>query len=366
VKSAGLDEIGEVFIRLNTQGMRITTADRAIALMGNLDVRAMAEELRNKIRDGGFNLAGIDSILMGFNLIVEPPTQDGDPPRLDAMARRWSRTIKTDSDEKKKFKKVWLRYQEAFGRAIVYLQNRFPVHDESFLPSVNMMATLAVFFYYKSGPPSKGQAGEIRKWFWATGVGQRYTGSGYHRNIAADARMFEAMGHGKSRRFTYAERLDPIDVQMSEYGSRSARTRAFFCLLARRQPRYLDNGESIPIGQVISHSDANHRHHIFPQAQMKAHYPARVYNSLCNICFLVSQDNQIIGKKLPRVYLDVYRQKNATRFRGVMKSHLIPVGKDHGVWRTGLVQAFKQFRKERLEVICAEFEKEAGITLFRR
>ncbi len=46
VRSATLEEIGEVFVRLNSQGMRITSADRAIAMMGNLDVREMAEELR--------------------------------------------------------------------------------------------------------------------------------------------------------------------------------------------------------------------------------------------------------------------------------------------------------------------------------
>lgn len=60
VRSATLDEIGEVFIHVNSQGMRITSADRAVALMGKLDVRAMAQELRQKVRDEVFALAGID------------------------------------------------------------------------------------------------------------------------------------------------------------------------------------------------------------------------------------------------------------------------------------------------------------------
>jgi len=49
-----------------------------------------------------------------------------------------------------------------------------------------------------------------------------------------------------------------------------------------------------------------------------------------------------------------------------MRSHLIPVGNDNGVWQRGAVRAFKQFRKERLALICASFEKEAGIKLFRK
>jgi hypothetical protein len=34
VRSATLDEIGEVFVRVNSQGMHITSADRAVTLMG--------------------------------------------------------------------------------------------------------------------------------------------------------------------------------------------------------------------------------------------------------------------------------------------------------------------------------------------
>jgi len=48
------------------------------------------------------------------------------------------------------------------------------------------------------------------------------------------------------------------------------------------------------------------------------------------------------------------------------RPHLVPVGDDSGVWERGVVRAFKHFRQQRLALICAEFEKEAGIKLFRR
>lgn len=367
IQSATLPEIGEVFTRLNAQGMKVTTADRAIALMGELDVRAMAEELRHRIRDAGIALPSIDPILMGFNLVAEKLQRGGDPPSLESMARRWSRTIKNDKKELARFKKQWARYQEAFSRAVEYLKKRFPVYDESFIPSLNMLATLSVFFFHRMQQPTGAQAAEIRKWFWATGVGQRYTGGGYHTNIVSDAILFRELADGRPRKFQYVERLDPVaDVQMAAYGSRSARTRAFFCLLAAQNPRYLENGETIPIAtNVISHSDSRHRHHIFPQAQMAKRFRPRDYNSLVNICFLVAQNNQSIGKRLPRSYLADYRAANAAGFRRTMKSHLIPAGGEAAVWQSGIRQAFKQFRRERLSLICNAFEHEAGIKLFR-
>jgi hypothetical protein len=255
------------------------------------------------------------------------------------MARRWSSWIANDATAKENFEKQWHRFQTAFLSAVDYLRNRFPVHDESYLPSANMLATLAAFFFHHPGQPNAQQAAEIRKWFWATGLAKRYSGAGYHRNIVADSKLFAALGKGGRRRFVIADLLDPVlDIQAEEYTSGSARARAFFCLLASKEPKFLDNGEPLFLkNHVLSHTNHKHRHHVFPQAQLRQHFSARAYNSLCNICFLVSTDNLRIGKRLPRLYLADYSDGGRARFQGVMRSHLIPNGGDSGVWERGLV-----------------------------
>lgn len=230
-----------------------------------------------------------------------------------------------------------------------------------------MVATLSIFFYFHPGQPNAQQKNEIRKWFWATGVAQRYSGRGYHRNIVSDAKLFRSLADGTKRRFVFSDRLDPIiDIQAAQYASRAARTRAFFCLLASKNPCYLENGEPIVVGRgVASHANRKQRHHVFPKAQLKNHFDSRHYNGLCNICFLVSRDNQKIGMRLPRSYLGECRDRRRKLFRRVMRSHLIPAGDDSGVWKRGVVSAFKEFRQQRLKLICDEFEKAAGIKLFR-
>ena len=362
VRSATLDEIGDVFIRVNSQGMRVTSADRAVALMGEPDVRAMADELRQKIRDSGFYFGDISPILMGLSLVDETPALDGDPPRLDVMARRWSKKITNDDDGKEEFRHLWDKYQRALSKAVDYLRAYFPVHDESYLPSMNMLATLSVFFFHHPGQPTARQKAEIRKWFWATGVAQRYSGRGYHRNIAADANFFTGLARGSRKRFIFTDLVEPAAIQNREYASNSARTRAFFCLLAERQQRNLETGDLIPLDKpVISHTNTKHRHHIFPRQQLiNAGIHARVYNGLCNMCFLMCEENVRIGKELPKTYLARYRAGNAPQFSKVMKSHLVPAGPNTSVWKRGVRAAFRDFRKERLPLICSEFEKAAG------
>jgi hypothetical protein len=368
VRKADLKEIGEVFVRVNSQGMRITSADRAIARIGKLDVRAMAQELRQQVRENVFALGTIDPILMGFNLISERPELDSLAPKLDVMAQHWSNRIEDNPAELAQFRKQWHRYRNAFLSAVDYLHHKFPVYNESFLPSANMLATLSVFFYYHAGQPNPFQAGEICKWFWATGVAKRYSGSGYHRYIVDDSVFFESLAYNKRKYFTFKDYLDPVyDLQNETYNSGSSCSRAFFCLLAAQNPRYLENGENIPLDRATaSHSNRKHRHHVFPQAQLRSHLRARFFNSLCNICFLVSRDNQKIGNRLPRTYLADYRKSGRDLFAKVMKSHLIPVGDDSGVWQFSIKAGFKQFRTQRLSLICRAFEREAGIRLFRK
>jgi hypothetical protein len=145
------------------------------------------------------------------------------------MARRWSKLIDKDENEREEFRKLWHKYQAAFKSAVDYLHHSFPVYDETYLPSANMLATLAVFFFHHPKQPNGSQAREIKKWFWATGVAQRYSGRGYHRNIVADARLFESLARGARKHFVFRDLLDPvIDIQAAEYSSRAARTRAFF------------------------------------------------------------------------------------------------------------------------------------------
>ena len=368
IKSATLEEIGEVFVRVNSQGMRITSADRAVAVMGRLDVNDMARQLRQTLRDSRFGSVGIDPILMGFNLVAERLDAEGDPPKLDIMARRWARAVEKHPKELTRFKKHWARYKKAFLAAAQYIRDHFPVSDATYLPSANMLATLAVFFYHHSGQPTGRQAKEIKKWFWATGVAKRYSGAGYHKNIVLDTILFRELARGRNRHFTLHERLDPsADIALEQYNASSAVTRAFFGLLAKQKPRYLDNGDPIALDRdIISPASARHRHHIFPRAQLNAVVSRKAYNSLSNVCLLVSADNESIGKKLPRRYLAECRDNGCRNFKTVMKSHLIPVQNGSGVWQRNVRRAFRQFSKERLKLICTAFEKEAGMKLFQR
>jgi hypothetical protein len=122
----------------------------------------------------------------------------------------------------------------------------------------------------------------------------------------------------------------------------------------------------IPLDRYSSSAYRKDRHHIFPRALMTGiGTSASLYNSICNICLLTAEENQVIGSRRPHLYLGEVRD-SGTYFKRKMERHLLPVHVGNGVWVRNIKQGFNRFLKERMEMVCRALEEEAGIPLFPR
>jgi hypothetical protein len=269
VESANLDEVRETFIRVNTQGMRIGAADRAFARASEIDLRDKAHDLREGLIDGFRDLNYV-AILLGFTFVDPEREPDVGARALETAVARWERRMEADPVARKHFLLRWGRYRTAFEKALDYLRYNFSVLSLNFLPSVNMLATLAVLFYYHKAAPSSKRRAEIAKWFWATGVGQRYSGRGYRQNIVKDVAFFEKLARTERTRFHFENVVDPSDVLKTEYTQPAALAKAFLCLLGRQRPCYLNNGEPVPLDKAVAAANRGDRHHVFPKALLNA------------------------------------------------------------------------------------------------
>jgi hypothetical protein len=108
------------------------------------------------------------------------------------------------------------------------------------------------------------------------------------------------------------------------------------------------------------------KHHIFPKALLRRiGFTDREADRLCNICFMVAEDNQSFGSRRPRQYLGEFRTKKT--FSRVMKSHLIPHYKGSGLWDGRIRRGYRDFLFQRMQLVVRAFESQAGgIRLFRK
>ena len=361
-----IDEIKECFLRVNTLGMKVTTADAVIAGAETLDLRDFTHEVRGQIRDPGFK--DLPEMPILFALVA---TQGGTEARGRALRSRVNGLEKAASHNERKRRKLaadWTRLASCFGKAVNYLSDQFSVLSRDYLGYDYIISMLALFYFWNGRGPSERQKREIRKWFWATCFGQRYSGGEFLRCVPKDTKFFKQLAQNSREKFHYRPLKDRSHVVGTQYASRTGIGCGVYCLLLQRRPvSIMENGlNEITRLRYAAPANRKDRHHIFPRAVMRGvdESPSR-YNSVANICLLTAEENKQIRNKQPRKYLD-YVRVSTRYFRRKMERHLIPYDDQSGIRLRNVKRGFSRFIKQRADLICEAAEREAGIRLFHR
>lgn len=360
INTRNIEDVRETFLRINSGGTRVTAADEAFARASRFNLRAHVHTLRHTLP--GFEDLDPNALLQGFSFVHGK--RDVGKKVTQATVKDWEILIRENEANRAEFDKVWNDYAAAVQKAVNFLRLELNVYNLDFLPSVNMLAVLPFFYYQNGSQPGSSQRAEIRKWFWATAVGNRYSGRGHRTHIIEDIDFMTRLAKNKNSRLPATDRTPVSEITRTQYSVNTSLGKAFFCLLAGRKPeRILADGE-IPVDVVAGRADKKNKHHIFPKELLaRWKFPAREYNSLSNICFLPADENQSIGKQPPHQYLGALRRTRG--FPSKMNTHLIPQEAGSGIWLKDIRRGFRQFRRERAARIRSAFKNAAGLDLFR-
>lgn len=358
-------EITECFRRINTQGMKLNTADTIITGAVDLDLRDIVHEVRQHL-DGAFKDLPEMPILWAMAAVHGATDARGQT--VEQFLRKEEKWAEKNPSLRKSLAGEWSRLGKCFGKAIDYLRDNFKVLNRGFLYSDYMIAMLALFFFRNGRGPSRHQREQIRRWFWATTVGSRYGGRNFLRCVPDDVRFFKRLAGNGRVKFNWSPQADRVDVRKAQYAGHSGIGAAFYSLLLMREPvSVLDQGlNPIPLERFSTPANRKDRHHIFPKAILAGHgVSAQRYNSICNICLLTADENQEVGMRRPHSYLGEVAERSGL-FSRKMHRHLIPHADDAGIWDRNVCRGFNRFIKDREDLICRELEREAGMRLFRR
>jgi hypothetical protein len=364
-----IDQIKECFLRINTLGMKVTTADAIITQAETLNLRDFTHEVRAQIGDPGFR--GIPEMPILFALVATQGGKEGTEVRGRALLRQ-VRNLEAqaihDDRRRRRLAADWTKLASCFGRAVDYLRDQFSVLSRDYLGYDYITSILALFYFWNGRGPSERQKREIAKWFWATCVGQRYSGGEFLRCIRTDTRFFRKLARNPRMKFHYRPVKDPSHVRGTQYSGRTGMGCAVYCVLLERRPvSVMEDGlNEVSRSRYAAPANRKERHHIFPRRVMQhvEESPSR-YNSIANVCLLTAEENRQIGNKQPRTYLaDV--QSNTRYFRKKMERHLIPSDDQSGIWLKNVKRGFSRFINQRVALICRALEDKAKIRLFRR
>jgi hypothetical protein len=173
------------------------------------------------------------------------------------------------------------------------------------------------------------------------------------------------LGKNKNCQYTGNDynRIELREIISAYSRGKSGLMKAFFCLLLNKKPKYIENGNEMPLEKVSDISNKKNVHHIFPKALMiRLGFKQEDYNTLANYCFLPFGINIDFQDEKPREYFESYRKKK--RFKDVMISHILPYKSDSYLWTNDIKAGYKKFLKERVLMIAKEFNEQAGKKLF--
>ena len=361
LKSKHVEEARETFLRVNTLGTPLSTADRLFSKASSLDLRELAKSVANDWSHG-FNHLPYIIILQAFCFSLDK-IEVGEP-AINSAIDKMTKQVNSDIKIKDYFSKNWNKLKVSMGLTIDYIRKHFNAVELGFLPSTNMISTLSMFFFHHNNrQPSPEQQKEIRKWFWATGIGQRYSGAGYRSNIIEDVNFFIRLSKRDNAKFICKDRVAKSKLLLEKYSAGSGITKTFYCLLISKKPRYLENNSEIPTEAVCSAYNQKQKHHVFPRALLiNRGFKEKEYNRICNICFIVAPENKSIGASKPKDYLSEYLDGRS--LPPFLRSHLLPLNKKSALWEHDTRRSYKRFLRERMEIICKEIEKNAHMRIF--
>lgn len=350
-----LEEVRETFVRINSQGMTVGKADALFARTTNIGLRDLVDETRRALMARQYNEMKPESFI--YTLPLSKGEKEVGKRALDNFTRKFNKQKQFKSN----FQKVWKKYHKAFLQTADFLAEEFGVNNYMLLPSDNIFTMLSLFFFLNNRRPSAYQKKEIRKWFWHTTIGERYSGSAFNRNIPRDIDFFKKLVNRRNFKYTIDEKINALDFLKRDYRKINySAVLSYYLFLKSQKPKYIETGYTMMLDNALALMNRKDRHHIFPRAVLgrrKIH--SKWKDSILNICFLAANENQSISDDHPRIYLRKYKHKRF--FKGVMKSHLIPYNKTSGVWEHNIKLGFKKFLNQRAALILNAFAKAADV-----
>lgn len=345
VRDKKLDEVCEIFERINQGGQRLNLFDlvSASTWTPEFDLRQAVKAENENLKSKGFGEIDNEVYLQALALIARGSCTR--PAQLQLQA-----------DDVNKF---WRDTIESISLAIDYLRNNLGVVNSTFIPYRSMIALAAyLFFKCKARSLNHRQSELLTQWFWRAAFSERYTAS-ILTLMTEDKRLMDKIAAGTSDGSKYPINLN-IDslIQIRMY-QRSAIKNGVLCLLARRNPRHFKNNSILTLKDgYYSDFNSSEKHHVFPKSVVRKNYSLAMVHSLPNFCFIPAELNKEISNKKSSNYFEDFRQSNPD-FEDTLKTHLIKY--DDSVKRNN----YKSFLASRAATILEEINRITGSKIGR-
>jgi hypothetical protein len=327
-----LDEVVEIFNRVNSKGTPLSRADLAMAHICTFwpEARSVMRGFIKTMADQGFEIE--PAFLVRATSAVA-----GGSVNFDAAFYQLSAQA---------YQNAWPKVRAAFEYLVNVLRHDAFVDSLSDLSSPIVLVPMLV--YLANNGATFADATErdaFLRWMYLANIWGRYTGptdTKLRRDVASladpdpTARLIEAIVTDRGRIIVEATDLEGK-------GSTSGFYKFAYVLARSRGAKDWFTGQTL-YSKAVGKSNGLHSHHVFPRAALKQMGTTEraVVNQIANRAFLTQKSNLKIATQEPAAYLPIVEEK----FPGVLRQQLIPMHDE--LWQKANYEEFFERRRKLL------------------
>ncbi len=338
-KGMSYEEVTEIFVRVNSLGIKLRGSDLALAQITS--------------RWKGYMLL-VENFAKEFRHDEDYIIESGLPVRMMVIfATRQSRFKTVGKISLASLKAAWKHSEEGLRFAINFLRENAGIDNLSYLSSPFLLVPISVYWISKKGEAlTPDEEKKLLRWFYFAHMRGHYSMGSSESILDADlGYLFKGKNLDDliQQLFLHVKKFVVDHDDLSNRGIRSP----FFSMLyfVLKQNGVKDWWSGLKLSE--RHTGSAHAiqyHHIFPKSLLKD-YDKKEVNEIANLAFIGGKTNRQITNKEPALYLE--KEVIARRGEEALISQLIPLDKE--LWEIDNYRDFLTFRRKAIAEAINEF-----------
>lgn len=323
-KSLSYEEVAEIFVRVNSLGMKLRGSDLALAQITSRWQNSLKlfEQFQEECDDNGF---AIDLGILVRALVVFSTGQ--------------SRFKTVSTIPLSKLQQGWSDAKEGLNFAINFLSTNMKVENETLLSSPLLLIAIAYYGSQKQFTLSRADATNLRRWTYIANARGHYSGSS-ETVLDSDLNIIRK---GEDLMNALEVQVGRLRVEPADFVGRGQQSpllaMAYLAVKARGAKDWRSHLELSLTHQGRDHSVQYH--HIFPKKELKtAGYDSNATNEIANMAFIAGGTNRSLSARPADKYLS---EVLALAGKEALEAHCIPL--DPALWSIEAYPKFLEYRR---------------------
>jgi len=338
-KTLSYEEVAEIFVRVNSLGMKLRGSDLALAQITSRWQNSLElfEHFQEECEENGYKL--------DLGILVRA---------LVVFATGQSRFKTVGSTPVSQLKQGWTKAKEGLNFAINFLRANAEMENETLLSSPLVLIAVAYYGSQKQFHLTSAQEAQIRRWVYIANVRGHYSGSS-ETVLDSDLNIIRKNEDLVSALELQVGRLHLEPADFIGKGKQSSLfAMAYLALKAKGAKDWRSQLEL-----SLSHQGRDHSieyHHIFPRSVLKgAGVEKAATNEIANMAFIAGGTNRSLSAKPTAEYLAEVLEKHG---KTALETHCIPL--DPSLWAVEAYPQFLEYRRAALAAAINDFISPRG------